>query len=454
MILPDEKIVLAVSGGPDSIALLYLMNELRDELKCSFHIAHLDHKLRGSESDEDVRFVADQASKLDMPITIESLDVKNMITPKESLESGARRIRYDFYERVMFQTHANKVAQGHTADDQVETVIMRFLRGSGSQGLSAIPPIRGNKYIRPLIEISRNEIEEYLQEINVTPRRDSSNLSTEYERNRIRHELLPLLEEKYSPNIKNILQQTADILREDDSFLTELSQKVADDCVEQKDTRHIIIHIPIFRDQHLAMQRRILRLAIESLLGNLLRYDFRHIRDLIDLVNGDSSGKSIGLPRGIVAEKSYDSLILRLGDDIRGQTADYSYLIKVPGRTDIPELGLSIITKLEQTNSLEYSKNRFEKTFDYDGISGDLKIRNRKNGDRFQPLGMSGSKKIKDIFINQKIPKLERNNIPILVDGNNILWLIGYQIDERVKVTTKTKTKLSVTVSFGGSPIS
>ncbi|HGE70414.1 TPA: tRNA lysidine(34) synthetase TilS, partial [Candidatus Poribacteria bacterium] len=224
MIGKGDKIVLAVSGGPDSTAMLYIMNDLRDELGCSLYIAHLNHCLRGEESSADAEFVKEQAEKLHIPFTIEKIDVKSMITNKESLESGARRIRYDFYRKVMSETKADKVAQGHTADDQAETILMRLLRGSGTKGLSGIPPIRDGIYIRPLIEISRSEVVAYLQNIGVQPRWDSSNLSTEYERNRIRHELIPLIEKRFSPNIKAILQQTAEILRSEDDFLDTIAK--------------------------------------------------------------------------------------------------------------------------------------------------------------------------------------------------------------------------------------
>lgn len=452
MILPEEKIVLAVSGGPDSTALLYLMCELQEELNCSFHIAHLNHQLRGDESDADAEFVAGLASKLNIPFTIESLDVKKMITSKESIESGARRIRYDFYEKVLSNINANKIAQGHTSDDQVETVLMRLLRGSGAHGLRGIPPIRDGKYIRPIIEISRKEIDEYLQSINITPRWDSSNLSTEYYRNKIRHELLPYLEEQFSPNIRNGLQQTADILRADDEFLAEITRQRYNLCAENVNYQTIIIDIPSLKKQHIALQRRILRLAIETLLGDLLRYDFDHISGLLDLVNYSSSGKAISLPRGINAEKSYNQLILRLENDNQSETKDYNYQIEIPGETKIEELGISIVTKINESNGLNYSTNQYEKTFNYEEIDN-LYIRNRRNGDRFQPLGMSGTKKIKDIFIDEKIPKSERDKIPLLTDGNNILWIIGYQISDRFKVTTKTKSKLTVTISLEKPPL-
>ena len=449
MILPGEKIILAVSGGPDSTALLYLMYDLRDELKCSLHIAHLNHNLRGEESDADAEFVKEQAQKLGLPITVESLDVKSMIS-KESLESGARRIRYEFYEKVMSETHANKVVLGHTADDQAETVIMRFLRGSGAKGLSGIPPIRDDIYIRPLIETSRAEVEEYLQSLNIIPRWDSSNLSTEYERNKIRHELIPLLESNYSPNIKHILQQTADILREENDFLTEQIRQAMGECIHHQDSRSIDISIPDLKKHHIALQRRILRLVIESLLGDLNRYNFNHLVALMDLID-NNTGKTISLPRGIIAERIYDKIIISL-ESFQQPSEPFDYIIDVPDEIEIPDLGLSVRTVLSKSDYMAYSKDKFQKTFDYDKIKGNLHLRSRRNGDRFQPLGVSGTKKLKDFFIDEKVPRSQRDNVPILTDGNNILWIVGYQIDDRFKVTTQTKTELNVTVSIKQPP--
>jgi tRNA(Ile)-lysidine synthase len=464
MVETDDKIILAVSGGPDSIAMLYLMNDLRYELRCSLHIAHLNHCLRGEESDVDAEFVKEQALKLNIPITVENLYVKSMITNKESIESGARRIRYDFYKKVMSDVKADKVAQGHTADDQAETILMRLLRGSGTKGLSGIPPVRDDIYIRPLIEISRSEIEAYLQSIGVEPRRDSSNLSTEYDRNRIRHELIPLLEEKFSPNIKSILQTTGDILRTEDDFLATLTKASFGKSVTffntppnpsqegnllipplEKNPPKIIIQINDFKEQHLAIQRRILRLAIESLLGDLNRYDFQHIDEIMSLIDNGMTGSSISLPRGIIAEKSYGEIIIKLGKS--ESIEPFDYIIKIPGEIHISQLGLKVTTSFGEFGN--YSKELYQKTFDYDIIKGDLHLRNRQQGDKFQPLGMSGTKKLKEYFIDKKIPRSQRNKIKILTDGNNIMWIVGYNtIDDRYKVTTQTKTHLNVTVSF------
>ncbi len=475
MIEKNDKVILAVSGGPDSIAMLYLMNELHNELECSLHVAHLDHCLRGEESEADAEFVKEQASKLNIPITIEKLDVKNMITDKESLESGARRIRYDFFKKVMSDVQANKVAQGHTADDQAETVLMRLLRGSGTRGLGGIPPIRDNIYIRPLIEISRKEVEAYLLNINVQPRWDSSNLSTEYDRNRIRHELIPILESRYCPNIKSILQQTAEILRTEDEFLDTLAREAICQCVESDDEtkdffkspltslsrigkqiqpakekdkggflKRITIQTDELKKYHISIQRRIIRIAIESILGDLNRYEFHHIEEIMSLVKTGKTGSFISLPRGIIAEKSYGKILIKFYD--KAVNDPFDFIVNVPGETEIPCLGLKITTSIGKGNV--YSKEVYRKTFDYDVIEGEIHLRNRREGDRFQPLGMSSTKKLKEYLIDEKAPRSQRDRIPILTDGNKIMWVIGYNIDDRFKVTTQTKTHLNVTVSF------
>ncbi len=449
MIRPGEKIVVGVSGGPDSMALLYLLYDLRGDLGCKLHVAHLDHKLRGAESKADAAFVEEHARKLVLPITIEVLDVRKMILPGESLEAGARRIRYEFYERVILSTGASKIALGHSADDQAETVMMRLLRGSGAQGLGGIPPVRDSKFIRPLIEVSRSEIDEYLGQLQIKPRQDSSNLSTIYERNKVRLELIPMLERKYRPNIKQILQQTGDILRAEDDLLMDLARESMDNCVQFPDALKAIIRISDFRGYHLALQRRMLRLAIEKLTGDLSGFDYDHIRDVLNLALSGATGSVINLPRGLSAEKVYDELILRLGRT-ETRVGPFDYRVGIPGETKIPELGLSVRTmgpEKVHTDKFQSSKDRFREIFDYGKIRGELHLRSRRPGDKFKPLGMSGMKKLKDFFIDEKIPRDLRDRIPILTDADNsILWVVGYRMDDRFKLTESTKTQIMITV--------
>ncbi|MFC1712360.1 tRNA lysidine(34) synthetase TilS [Candidatus Poribacteria bacterium] len=450
MIIPGDKIAVGISGGPDSMALLYLLHTMREELDCTLHVAHLDHRLRGEESEADAEYVRQHAQKLDLPITVETIDVRKMITPKESLESGARRIRYDFYERVMVDAQADRLAQGHTADDQAETVMMRLLRGSGAQGLGGIPPAR-DKFIRPLIGTSRSEINEYLRQLHITPRYDSSNLSTDYTRNKIRIDLLPLLEQEYSPNIKQILRQTGELLRTEDDLLTHLATEAMDRCVQYPTAHTATISISDLRKYHLALQRRICRLVIKTLIGNLRGFDYDHIRDLLELASHGKTGSAINLPQGISAEKSYDSLTLRYGHQPRTPAEPFCYRIKLSGETSIPELSLLIKATGPVKMRGEYEKpqteSKFQATFDYSKVNGELYLRNRRPGDRFHPLGMSGTKKLKDFLIDEKIPRDLRDSIPIFTDNDSILWIVGYRMDDRFKVTANTENQLTVTIT-------
>ena len=430
------------------MALLYLLHDLREELGCALYVAHLNHTLRGEESEADVEYVKEHAEKLDLAITVEILDVRKMITSKESLESGARRIRYEFYEKVMADTGADKVAQGHNSDDQAETVMMRLLRGSGAHGLGGIPPVRGS-FIRPLIETSRSDIDDYLRLLQVTPRQDSSNLSAIYRRNKIRLELLPFLEREYSPNIKQILQQTGELLRTENDLLTTLTEEATAQCVQYPDARTTAIRISELGGHHLALQRRILRLIIKTLVGDLGGLDYGHIRDILELAHSGATGSIINVPRGVSAEKVYDSLILRIGRHPKITTAPLDYRINVPGETVIPELSLLIRTTGPEEVRGQYrkpqTKDEFQTILDYDKIFGDLHIRNRRSGDRFRPLGMSGTKKLKDFFIDQKIPRHLRDSVPLLTNGSDILWVVGYRLDDRFKVTANTRNQITVT---------
>lgn len=446
MIIPNEKIVLGVSGGPDSLALLYILVSLQDELMCDFHIAHLNHKLRGEESDEDAKYVTEHACMLNLPITVETMDVRHKIKQGESIESGARRIRYEFFESVIDKIKADKVALGHNADDQAETVLMHFLRGSGPQGLGGIPPVRDNKYIRPLIETTRNEIEKYLKDIGIIPRIDSSNQSLDYHRNRIRLELIPLLEQEYKTSLKRILLQTGEILRSEDELLNNMAKDIIKDCIIDQNKGKVVLKISEISKHHIALRRRIIRLVIKILIGDLYGYDFEHVESVIKLMESAITGSAIVLPRGIHAEKSYDALVIQYEE--KKAYNFYDYKIDVPGIFEIPELRLTIKTELSFSPRIYKVKSKLQESFDFDKVTDGLHIRNRRPGDKFFPLGMKGCKKLQDFFVDEKVPRSQRDNIPILMCGNNIIWVVGYRIDERFKITENTKVQLDISVNY------
>jgi len=443
MISHGNKVLVGVSGGPDSMAMLYALYQLRYELDFCIHIAHLDHQFRGEESKADANFVNKHAKLLNLPITIESRNVPLLIE-KENLssEAAARKARYEFYEYILKKENCDSVALGHNADDQAETVLMHLIRGSGMRGLIGIRPVRG-VYIRPLLNVYRTEIDKFLSDIGIVPRQDSSNLKPIYFRNKIRLQLLPLLESNYNPNIKNIFCQTAEILRAETEVLNNLCNEKMADCVEFQSDDEIHIAVNYFKSLSVAIQRRILRSAIEEIIdvNEIIDINFGHIESILEIISSESPNLSLRLPHQIEVVKKYNKIVIR--KYVSRKKNKFNYKIGVPGETEIPEIGAKITTKFD-SDCLPVA-DRYKEVIDYEKIKLPLFLRTRRPGDRFQPLGMKGSKKLKDFLIDLKIPLEQRDKVPLLTSGEEIVWVVGYRLDERYKIDDYTKNKLVIT---------
>jgi len=458
MLSKGDGLLVGVSGGPDSVALLHLLMELRDGYSLQLYVVHLNHMLRGDESDKDAEYVEKLAEKLKLPVFVGKKDVGKFAKEnKLSLEEAARIQRYEFYEQVAGELNIRTIALGHNADDNAETVLMRLLRGSGEQGLTGIHSVRqiGNlKVIRPLLNIYRREIESFLNEAKISVRVDSSNADNKFFRNKIRLELIPLLEENYNRNIKQVLINTADILKEENESLEEITKEFYGQAKHppyppSKWESSPAIHLSIkkIREFPLAIQRRIIRYGIKELAGTLRQITYQHLNEIFKLLSGSPAYGQIDLPNGLVVERLRKELVIR-----RGRAKDVHsiiHTIKIPGETLVPELGVKLICAISErkTNSKFSTQNPYQESFDYDKIKKPVFIRTRKNGDVFQPLGMKGKKKIKDFLIDQKIPQPKKNKILFLTDKTDIIWLIGLRISERFKVTAKTKQVLKVKFS-------
>ncbi len=297
-----DKVVVGVSGGPDSVALLYLLNSLSKELKISLHIAHLDHMLR-KESYRDAEFVKKLAEKLNLPITTGEINIKELAR-KGSLEEIARNARLGFFFKVAKDIKAKKIALGHNLDDQAETVLMRILRGAGLSGLSGILPKRelaGLEIIRPLIEVRRRDIDAFLKRKKIRPCTDASNLEDIYFRNRIRNKLLPLLKRQYNQNIKEILSNMAQSVALDYDYLSRLAHQAMRRIGAK-------INLKKFLRLHPAMQRMLLRLAISKVKGDTRRINFQHIKELEDLISNRPVNSIVDLPKGVSVVKRKKSL--------------------------------------------------------------------------------------------------------------------------------------------------
>ncbi len=443
MIEDNETVLVAVSGGADSLALLYGLHTLQTHLKCHLHVVHLNHGLR-EDSAADAESVHQHAKRLGLPITIHSVELHHLNKEwKLSVEAAGRRARYDFYESVCVQTGATKVALGHHQDDSAETVLMNLIRGVGSTGLKGIEPVRDEKFIRPLLRFNRQEIETYLASIDVTPRHDSTNKETHFLRNRIRHELIPLLELNYNPNILSGLVRTANIIGAESEFLDEMTREGYDVCkLEFTQSKDITLDRTKFLRHHIVLQRRIIRHSIAEINTQVSDFTYDHCNAILDIINGKKPNAEITLPNGLHFKRAYQQLIFEITPI---DTEDFACQLNVPGNTYIPELDAEIqadLYDIPQGDISTVPDGTNQAMFDYSAIQLPLTVRNRQKGDRFQPYGMEGTKKIKDYLMDAKVPLSERDRIPMLISGNDIIWVIGFTTHERYKVHHQTQRVL------------
>lgn len=443
MIEPEEMVLVAVSGGADSLALLYGLHALHTHLSCNLHVVHLDHSLR-DDSVADAEFVQEHAAHLGVPYSDHAIELSLLRKEwKLSVEAAGRKARYDFFESVCAQTGATKVALGHHKDDIAETVLMNLLRGAGSSGLNGISPIRDGKFIRPLAGITRQEIESFLASKKLVPRHDSTNTDNRFLRNRIRHELLPMLEQNYNPNIRTGLIRTAEVLGTESEYLDSQTRKAFDSCnVSLYQTRSIILDKEKFLQHHTALQRRILRYGIYKILGHVNDFSFDDCQAILKIIKGSKPNALLTLPDSFQFKRAYEQLIFEKKPI---QTDNFVYPLVVPGKTDIPEVNANIIAEIYDTlpnNIVTLPDGTFEAMFDYDKIDLPLIVRNRRQGDRFQPHGMNGTKKIKDYLVDTKVPRTDRDRIPMLVSGNDILWIIGFTTNEKFRILPQTQRYL------------
>ena len=440
MIKSGETVLVAVSGGPDSLALLHGLHALSSLLNYHLHVVHLNHALR-EEADADAEFVQVQARRLGLPCTVtRARDLKT--------EADGRQARYAFYETVCSQVGATKVALGHHQDDTVETVLMHLIRGSGTAGLAGIAPVRDETFIRPLIDFTRQQIETFLADNGLTPRHDSTNADTYYLRNRIRHELIPQLESDYNPNIRAGLSRTATLLQAESEYLDEVALRMLERCrhTDLSGTRKL--NRLEFLQAPIAVQRRMLRQVYFEMVGTAEDLYFTHCEAMLACAHGISPEVSIALPRGMCFSRSYYSLSLHPHTDVQNEPEDFVYPLTAPGETSLGVLNAEVRAKVEPLESYEgfvAPDGKREAVLDYDRLCGAFSetpgfiVRNRRQGDRFQPHGMQGTKKIKDLFIDAKVPRKTRDRVPILVCDDTILWVIGHTTSDVFKVGRKTR---------------
>ncbi|MGD1018586.1 MAG: tRNA lysidine(34) synthetase TilS [Verrucomicrobiia bacterium] len=419
MLEPGEALLVGVSGGPDSVALLDVL------VKSGWrpHVCHLNHQLRGPASDADAEFVRTLATQYGLKNTIEWRKVAGD-------EDGARRARHEFFGKVAAETGIQKLALAHTADDQAETFLLRLLRGAGVPGLVGIWPERqlGKlRVIRPMLKVRRAEVLEYVSTQRLKYREDASNADTRFTRNRIRHELLPLLERDFNPAIREVLLHTAEILRDEDFYLLHHVAQRFYMTVCQNDA----VNVKALANCPVAIQRRVLRFWLGGDAESGPRFTFDQIEAVRHAALGDSPSAEVDLPYELVAYREYEWLQKanrRELEPVRGR-----WPLSLSGETTIGELGVKFVIGEEGER------------FDAEALGDGLFVRTWENGDRFRPLGMSEAKKLQDFFVDEKVPRRKRGRVPLVcaADGR-IAWVVGSRIAEPFKVTERTRRVVQV----------
>ena len=447
MFATGEKAMVALSGGADSVCLLHLLLELRDELGISLCAAHLNHMLRGAEAEREAEFAASLAERLGVPCVTGSADVRGYAreNKKLSLQQAARELRYSFLKEKAAEQGAGKIALGHNANDQAETILMNVLRGSGAAGLSGIPPVREGVYVRPIIEIERGEVEKYLNERGIQYVTDPSNLKTDYLRNKIRLELIPLLERDYNPRLVHGLATMGDIIREESRAVERWVEELMPQLSLKCSTDRMEVDIGALMGLSSGHRRRALRHILMRMGAGPTSMDSVKIYAIESLLESRKSGKSLRLAGDLEALVEFDRLILWRGAE--KEKGEQHVMLNVPGVTAVPAWGIRFIAEIVSGPPFDLSSGRGDTaSMDYGKLCGAPVIRNRRAGDRFSPLGLSGSKKLKDYLIELRVPASKRDDLPLVADKDGILWVVGGRVSERVKVDPETGQVLQLRV--------
>jgi len=442
MLAPGDTVIAAVSGGPDSVALLHILAAAVPLYDLQIVVAHLNHGLRGIESDGDEDFVRGVAGRLGLSFESARADIRRIKKEKGgSLEEVAREERYRFLMGVAEAKRARRVALGHHGGDQAETVLINFLRGAGPDGLKGMLPVRDGLFIRPLLAVSRSEIDAFLQEKGYAFREDSSNTSDVHLRNRIRNGLLPELKASYNSNMEENLTRLGDIMRFEDDYLQTAVRDILDGWAVTPGNEAALCG-RAFMELHEALRRRIVKTVLEGLTGRG-GIAYSHIQAAVDLCRGTGTSGELHLPGGIRVRRTGGKIVFQRARR-EPPAHPYDYELVVPGKLTVAETGETVRAEFVRRPA-EWGEDSGA-YLDFDRVVPPLSVRTFRPGDRFQPLGMAGTQKLKKFFINHKIDPSRRRSMPLLADRESVIWIPGQRLCDRVKVTADTRRVIRIEI--------
>ncbi|MFZ1198721.1 MAG: tRNA lysidine(34) synthetase TilS [Desulfobacterales bacterium] len=455
-------VLVGVSGGPDSVALLHILHGLAPQYGWRLAVAHVNHDLR-PEADDDAGFVAALAGGLKLDCHVVKKDVAGFAARQRlSLEEAGRTLRYGFFEDVAARHGFDRIALGHQADDNAELVLMFILRGSGSLGVAGIPPVRANRIIRPLIRLARRDVLDYLAATGLAYVTDGSNRDSRFMRNRIRTRLMPLLRDSFNPKVGAALNRLAEIQRQEHYWIEEVAEALYRDARLPAPAGTLRFSIPRLARHPVAAQRRILRMAIANIKGDLQRISFAHLEAAIDLLAANRRDGRLTLPDGIVAVRSADSLSISISHAPARQKSVAEAQIppiffchavgrprEEPVIVTIAETGCRVIFSTVSAGAAACYRQAGQRVafFDINRLSFPLTLRSIGAGDRFRPFGLRGSQKISKYLIDHKVPREKRPACPVLLSEGRIIWLVGHRTANDCGLTSATRDILRAEIT-------
>lgn len=452
MLCQGDRVVAGISGGADSVCLLYLLKELQKSLDFSLLAVHVNHQLREGEAERDEAFVRELCALEKIPFYGVSVDVGRIAREERiSLEEAGRNARYESFSQVCRKENGNKIALAHHQDDLAETMLHHLARGTGAAGLCSLKPVSGCR-IRPLLCLTRQEVETYLRGRNIPWQTDSTNLEDHYTRNKIRHHVIEYLNREINPRTVEHMAQTAQELGELESFLEQVLEERKDACCVKQEGRYFLRE-DLGRENTFLVGKLLLE-VLKEISGQSRDFTREHVEKIQELF-GKQVGKQVALPYGLYARKDYEGITIFSDGETSGDNRGWDFqevALRIPGET--PVGGYVVSSEVIERGEVPDKFSRIEekaytKWLDYDRIENSLVFRCRRPGDRFSTHPSGGGKKLKDYLIDRKIPQKERNNLLLLADGQEILWIVGDRISQKYKVSEDTRRILHIQIKGG-----
>lgn len=443
LLAPRESVLVAVSGGPDSVALLHILLELRSSWGWELAVAHVHHGLRGQDAEEELRFVEAMTRSSGLEFLCRRVAPGSLRGTGRSLQEAARVARYELLEQMREEFRATRIALGHQADDQAETVIAALIRGAGLRGLAGMPYARGH-LVRPLLDVGREELLHYLGQLGIPFRQDPSNQDPRYLRVRIRQEALPLMRERLNPRIREVLCRTARLCALEEEFLSQRAESIWERLAREANGE---VHIPVseYRKLSRAMRLRLLRMGYAKLRGSDRGLGMEHAEAMDALALEDGPERWLHLPQAVRFGVSGGEILLAMAEGLRG--GSFSYPVRVPGETLVHEAGLRLCWEVLDAHQEAAQGGRQDQiAMDLERIREPMVLRSPAPGDRLRPEGLGGSRKVQDLLVDAHVPRRQRWRVPILADADGVIWVVGHRLDERVSPGAHTRRVLLVRV--------